>query len=203
MTRRVAVLVCLLTLVWGSLASAQGLSFGARAGINIAEASFDSDADSPDTSARIGIVSGGFVTIPLVSWLELQPEALYSQKGAGFNEEGIDSSVRLDYVEFPILARVSRRGSGLQVLHRRWTVLRRSCCGRARAPTSAAPPRRSTSATRSRLRISAWLSAAASSSAGSSSTRATLSGLKDVDKDDSDTVMVKNRAISFTAGVRF
>jgi hypothetical protein len=202
MTRRIAVLVCLLTLAWGSLASAQGLSFGARAGINIAEASFDSDADSPDTSARIGIVSGGFVTIPLVSWLELQPEALYSQKGAGFNEEGIDSSVRLDYVEFPILARVSRRGSGLQYYIAGGPSFAVRVRARARADFSGATEEIDISDEVETTDFGVAFGGGIELGRLVVDARYTF-GLKDVDKDDTDAVRVANRAFSFTAGVRF
>ncbi len=202
MTRRVAVLVCLLTLVWGSIASAQGLSFGARAGINIAEASFDSDADGPDTSARIGIVSGGFVTIPLVSWLELQPEVLYSQKGAGFNEEGIDSSVRLDYVEFPILARVSRRGSGLQYYIAGGPSLAVRVRARARADFGGATEEIDISDEVETTDFGVAFGGGIELGRLVVDARYTL-GLKDVDKDDTDAVKVTNRAFSFTAGVRF
>lgn len=91
-------------------AAAQGLTAGVRAGVNVADLSFpDEELAAFDPIVRF--VAGGYVTVPLTSWLELQPEALYSMKGASSGGEGgIETEVLLDYLEVPILARHSWRG---------------------------------------------------------------------------------------------
>ena len=102
---RVPALALLFTLASGAPALAQ-MSYGAKAGINYATVNFDGEGDVP-SSGRIGLLAGGFVTIPLSGWLSLQPEAIYTVKGASLDIAGIDSAFIVDYFEVPVLARIS------------------------------------------------------------------------------------------------
>ena len=86
---------------------------GVKGGVNLASQHTAGDDDSDaDLTTLIGLVAGAFVTLPVASWLELQPEALYSVKGSRFDEDGITASVLIDYLEVPVLARFSKRGAG-------------------------------------------------------------------------------------------
>lgn len=88
-------------------APAQILSeFGIRGGINFA--SF-SDSKQEVDSRRVGLLSGVYGTfkIPLIP-ISIQPEVLYSQKGAGIN--GVE--VKLSYIEIPVLVRINLASMG-------------------------------------------------------------------------------------------
>jgi hypothetical protein len=96
-----------------SSAFAQGVSGGIKGGVNFSNITFDSEeGDDPQFDSRTGLVAGAFVTFPMADTFSVQPEVLYSVKGAKFTEEGIESTVRVDYVEIPVLARYSSAPSG-------------------------------------------------------------------------------------------
>ena len=91
-------------------ASAQGLTIGVKGGVNISTVNFESADDDLTLDWRLGAVAGGFVRFPVLSWLELQPEVLYSVKGGTQEGFGVSSSVLLDYLEVPVLARMPLGG---------------------------------------------------------------------------------------------
>ena len=99
--------VAALGLLWPALVAAQGVEVGIRAGVNVATLANDVDGRGAASDPRLGIVAGAFVTWPMLSWLQLQPEVLYSSKGGKVDEPGIDARVVLDYVDIPLLARFS------------------------------------------------------------------------------------------------
>lgn len=86
---------------------AQG-HLGVKGGIGIANQYTDG---GPSLDARVGVVAGAFYTLPIVSWLDVQAEGLYTMKGSQLTFQGIASTLALDYFEIPVLARV-RFGSG-------------------------------------------------------------------------------------------
>jgi hypothetical protein len=66
--------------------------------------------------ARIGFSGGAFVRIPMTPSLSIQPEVLYTQKGAkasGFCS-GVPTTwtIKLDYVEIPVLLSASLSDAG-------------------------------------------------------------------------------------------
>ncbi|HTY07876.1 MAG TPA: porin family protein [Candidatus Edwardsbacteria bacterium] len=87
--------------------SAQGLSFGIKGGLNMAKYT-GSDAGSNDM--KIGAVGGAFACVDLVA-LKIQPELLFSQKGAKTSGTigTIDYTghVTANYVEVPVLLKYS------------------------------------------------------------------------------------------------
>jgi hypothetical protein len=95
-----------------SAATAQGLTFGAKAGVTLGTLSFDPE-DSADYGYRIGLAVGGFVALPLGSRLTIQPEGLFNQRGAKAGEEGLESKIALDYIDVPVLVKyaITRGGS--------------------------------------------------------------------------------------------
>jgi hypothetical protein len=100
-----AAFVLVLTCV--SPATAQ-ITYGVKAGVNFANVSFDGDDEVP-SSGRAGLLAGAFATIPLAKWLTVQPEAIYTVKGASLDVFDIDSDYIVDYLEVPVLARVPVR----------------------------------------------------------------------------------------------
>jgi hypothetical protein len=95
----------LIVVLGSSVPAAAQMSYGVKAGANFANVSFDGEADVP-SSARVAPLAGAFVTIPLRGWLSVQPEMIYTVKGASLDVGGIDSDLIVDYLEVPILARV-------------------------------------------------------------------------------------------------
>lgn len=91
-------------------------TFGLKAGLNVANLSFDDDEDvfgidGIDKQPRLGVVAGVFADVALTPALSFHPEVLYSQKGfkASFDvsAEGVDFegsiTQKIDYVEVPLL----------------------------------------------------------------------------------------------------
>lgn len=93
-------------------ASAQIIpEFGIRSGINFA--SF-SDSKQEVDSRRVGLLAGAYGTfkVPYIP-IFIQPEVLYSQKGAEIN--GVE--VNLSYIELPVLVRINLTSKGLLKPH--------------------------------------------------------------------------------------
>ncbi len=81
---------------------AQDLKFGAKAGVNFATISGDViDGAKSRTSLHVGVVA----EIPISDKLSVQPELLYSAQGAEFDSSIIKSTLKLDYLNLPILVK--------------------------------------------------------------------------------------------------
>jgi hypothetical protein len=113
---RVVIPVLVLVVMVSAEASAQETGWGVKGGINFATLAADADP-SPPFEYRIGFVGGGFVTVPLTSHLDLQPEVLFSQQGAGLDETILEPVIKLDSLVTPVLVRYkfSPGGSGFVV----------------------------------------------------------------------------------------
>lgn len=101
-------LVLGLVALTASPAWAQG-GGGVIIGANFANIEF-TGSDEPNWDRRLGLVGGVFVTMPLGSSFSVQPEVLYSQKGAKAKEGGDELTLELDYLDIPVLARVTAGG---------------------------------------------------------------------------------------------
>ena len=94
-------------------AGAQTFNGGVKAGIDVtgiplAGEVFDQVAQqtSRDSSSKVGLTGGGYVTFPLVNRFSFQPEALFAMKGVKLNETaGGTFSARLYYLDVPLLVR--------------------------------------------------------------------------------------------------
>ncbi|MDT8435700.1 MAG: porin family protein [Gemmatimonadota bacterium] len=86
---------------------AQDLAIGVKGGLAITDLDVDAadPADEVDTETSTGLVGGAFLTIGLGERFFVQPEVLYSQKGAEFSDpvEGFTAELELDYIEVPVL----------------------------------------------------------------------------------------------------
>jgi len=78
------------------------LKFGAKAGLNIATINGD-DADAMDS--KTGLVLGGFMTYQFSHMFAVQPEILYSMKGAKADGNGSKVTFSLNYIEIPVLVK--------------------------------------------------------------------------------------------------
>jgi hypothetical protein len=100
----------LVTVAAATDASAQGIEYGVKGGVNLADLQASGD-DEASFDFRIGLVAGGFVSWPLGGRLEFQPEVLYVQKGAKTDALGGTSTQKLDYLDVPLLVSYRIRGS--------------------------------------------------------------------------------------------
>ncbi|HEX6939459.1 MAG TPA: porin family protein [Longimicrobiales bacterium] len=86
---------------------AQGLSLGVKAGVNMANFTGD---DAPDTDMRTGFTAGAYLRLSTPGMFAIQPEVLFSQKGAqqsfDFGAGPVDASWNTTYVEIPVLLRI-------------------------------------------------------------------------------------------------
>jgi hypothetical protein len=89
--------------------NAQGISFGAKAGLNLASVTGDgSDGVDGRTAFHVGAV----VNIEFSELFALQPEVLYSAQGFSQNVDlgdlgMIESTLKLDYIIVPVLADIT------------------------------------------------------------------------------------------------
>lgn len=80
--------------------------FGIRAGVNLANLYVE---DIQDENMKVGLNAGFIAKIPLVKGLSIQPELLYSSKGAKVTYNNLllgrgEYRFNLNYVEVPLLA---------------------------------------------------------------------------------------------------
>jgi len=89
------------------------MEIGVKGGLSVAEFSGgDNDFDEAEGS-RKGLVAGAFLAFPLGGPLSLQPEALFAQKGSAYDFSDLDTTIKLDYVEVPLLLK-ARFGVGIR-----------------------------------------------------------------------------------------
>jgi hypothetical protein len=85
-----------------------GPEFGIKGGVNMSNLYSDSD-DIDDENALWGFNAGVFAAFPIADNIFIQPEILYTTKGAelDYNFAGIEgnSKFKLGYVEVPLLVR--------------------------------------------------------------------------------------------------
>jgi hypothetical protein len=108
---KISILTFCLVLATGSAAFAQGS--GVIVGANFATLDVNPE-QGPTFDRRTGLAAGIFFTLPLGPSLSVQPEVLYSQKGAKYKEGSAEATIQLDYVDIPVLARAGS-SSGLVV----------------------------------------------------------------------------------------
>ena len=77
-------------------------SFGILGGINVATLKGN---DVTDASNRTGFAGGVFLTLHVSPTFAIEPEALYSQQGAKASDGGDVGTVKLDYIQVPVLLR--------------------------------------------------------------------------------------------------
>lgn len=80
------------------------VTFGIKGGVNISNV-YDNKQKDFNTDAKFGLVGGAFLGLPLGTYLGLQPEVLYSQRG--YKETGSflksEFTHTTDYLDVPLL----------------------------------------------------------------------------------------------------
>jgi len=79
---------------------------GVRVGWNAANLSGNDAADLDDSKTRNGLVVGVFGVVPVNEHFAFQPEVLFSQQGAKLEDGSDEATIRLDYIQIPLLARI-------------------------------------------------------------------------------------------------
>ncbi|MCT4698875.1 porin family protein [Tenacibaculum haliotis] len=96
------VLLTIAIVAAGFTVNAQEVTFGAKAGLNIANVSGDG---IDDNDARTSFHIGAVAEIEISDKFSVQPELVYSAQGAKTKMEGIDVTMALDYLNVPVMAK--------------------------------------------------------------------------------------------------
>lgn len=83
-------------------ANAQYAKFGAKGGLNLANVSGD---DAEDTNMRTTFHVGGVFEFMLSDKFSFQPELLYSAQGYTFEEEELEGTTKIDYLNLPLIGK--------------------------------------------------------------------------------------------------
>ncbi|HXB94168.1 MAG TPA: porin family protein [Puia sp.] len=90
-----------------SFATAQAqFQFGAKAGLNLANIS-DIQGYSANTQFNFNV--GVFFKMPVARHVSIQPELVYSGQGFRYNDAGSPGSDHLNYINLPILVKLTSR----------------------------------------------------------------------------------------------
>jgi hypothetical protein len=98
-----------------SLSLAKGITAGFKIGVNYADVFGDDVAAmeallGADFKSKMGLCAGGFIQFNLSNVLVIQPEFLYTMKGARMKEEILGETVKvafnLSYLEVPVLVKL-------------------------------------------------------------------------------------------------
>ena len=82
---------------------------GITAGINSATVG---GGDVGDASRRTGLIVGASMVAPVSANVAIEPQVLFTSKGANFDDSSGGGSFTMNYVQVPLLIRVSAGGSG-------------------------------------------------------------------------------------------
>lgn len=91
------------------------VSYGVKAGINIANIAIKPEDATVSQSSLIGLNAGFFATIPVAESFAIQPEVLYSGLGTKVSTGGVNAEIKLDYITVPVLAKYKVTGTGLGI----------------------------------------------------------------------------------------
>jgi outer membrane protein with beta-barrel domain len=196
---RVPAILTAILLCCPAPALAQGFSMGVKGGVNFADVTFD---QSGATSPRWFPVAGLFATLPPHWGVTLQPEVLYSMKGARLDAGGAPTSLLLDYVEMPVLGRVSMTAFGRRVYVAGGPTFAFRVRARTRSAFSGVTEEIDIGDELRRFDLGIAGGGGVEFGALVFDARYTF-GLTDIDKDKTDAATAHNRVLSLTGGWRF
>lgn len=99
---RTAMSVLLGVLLCAGAAAAQAPVFGVKGGVN----GFTLSGGDGSARSNTGLAVGAFLSAPIGSIWAVEPDILFSQKGAGFTDGGISGSLTLNYLSVPVLLKL-------------------------------------------------------------------------------------------------
>lgn len=198
---RSLVLASLVMIGAAAPAAAQAFAIGLKGGVEIATQHMTGVAGGASLDNRVGIVGGVFVTLPLISRLDLEVDGLYAMKGAKLTSQGIDSTLQIDYFEVPVLAKY-RLGGGHQFYVAAGPSTGVRLRARSRTRFGGAIEELDVADQVESLDYGIAMGAGLTIKSIVIDGRYTL-GRRDIDKDKTDSSRTFNRALALTAGVRF
>ena len=92
--------VAIASLMMIGTVSAQSVNFGIKGGLNVYNVHVD---DESEYDSKTGLHVGLLGHVHLSKQWALQPELLYSAQGAKFTNSGVETKLKLDYINVPIL----------------------------------------------------------------------------------------------------
>ena len=102
-------LVLVVVLFACSMASAQDMMFGAKAGLSLGNVSQDNEdlgiPSEVDKKMRMGLTFGAMMHMPLGENMMFMGEAAYVQKGVKFEYEGNDDIMKMDFLQVDALVK--------------------------------------------------------------------------------------------------
>jgi hypothetical protein len=199
---RPSLTACVVVAALAAPASGQTFEVGARAGLNLSNVTSVNDEGNSSLDWRPALVAGGFLTWRGFGWIELQPEVLYSSKGAKISEEELASHLILDYVEIPVLARVSRAAGSRRFYAAAGPYVGIRLRAKARTEFSGATEELDLSDDLERRDFGLAIGGGVEAGRLVIDGRYTF-GLSDIDALAPEGTDVKNRTVSITAGFRF
>ena len=112
MKRLIAIIatgILALMLLLPNASSAVETKGGIKIGVNSARLSGDDVEDwvGEGIQSRMGFCVGGFITFNITEVFAIQPEVLYTMKGAKYTEADFKIVAQLTYLELPVLAKFS------------------------------------------------------------------------------------------------
>lgn len=95
------VLLVILLLTVGVFSAQAGIKFGVKAGVNLANASFDKEVVDPSnfTGFQAGVITE--FTLPVLGW-GFDAALLYSQQGLKFDKTDLEEEIKLNTLELPV-----------------------------------------------------------------------------------------------------
>ena len=104
--KKVILSLALLAGMTGAANAQTGVRFGLKGGINYTTLTAK-NTDGIDY--KVGLQAGAFANFGLSDLISIQPEVLYSQKGAQV-EDASDFKLKLNYIDVPVLVKVNAGG---------------------------------------------------------------------------------------------
>ncbi|MBI1782939.1 MAG: PorT family protein [Sphingobacteriales bacterium] len=101
------IILSLAVLAFFSATKAQDVKFGLKGGLNI---STISGSDASGAKSIVGFHAGGLVNIPVSGGFSVQPELVYSGQGAKEDQDGTTSTLHLNYLNIPVMAKYTFTG---------------------------------------------------------------------------------------------
>ncbi len=80
-------------------ANAQHANIGIKAGLNL----YTIKSDNTDFSTKAGFHAGLIGHIHMTKQFALQPEIVYSAEGGKYKNAGVETSIKLDYINVPVI----------------------------------------------------------------------------------------------------
>ena len=110
MKSRVGAILTLFVLIASPSFAQSVTTFGAKAGLNLDDLSFDPAEGCCEM--KTGLAIGGFVDMGLRGTWSFQPEVLFMQKGAEDTGRSQAATISLDFIEIPLLMKANFQASG-------------------------------------------------------------------------------------------